>query len=80
MSAWPTYHGCAGRGSTDTLSVDVSFGDRRLRLRAGCGTAAEYRAWIVPSRAGRYAFHISGRLKGEAIDITSACSERRFSV
>jgi hypothetical protein len=34
----------------------------------------------VPSRAGRYAFHISGRLKGEAIDITSACSERRFSV
>jgi hypothetical protein len=65
---------------TDTLSVDVSFGDRRLRLpllpverQPGM-----YRAWIVPSRAGRYAFHISGRLKGEAIDITSACSEKTF--
>jgi hypothetical protein len=37
-----------------------------------------YRAWIVPSRAGSYAFHISGRLKGEDIDITSACSEKTF--
>jgi hypothetical protein len=65
---------------TDTLNVEVSFGDRRLRLpllpverQPGM-----YRAWIVPSRAGRYAFHISGRLKGEAIAITSACSEKTF--
>jgi hypothetical protein len=74
-----------GRGApvadpTNTLSVDVSFGDRRLRLpllpverQPGM-----YRAWILPSRAGRYAFHISGRLKGEAIDIMSACSEKTF--
>ena len=67
-------------GPTDTLNVEVVFGDRRLRLpllpverRQGM-----YRAWIVPSRAGSYAFHISGRLKGEAIDITSACSEKTF--
>ena len=65
---------------TNTLSVEVSFGDRRLRLpllpvdrRPGM-----FRAWIVPSRAGSYAFHITGRLKGEAIDITSACSEKTF--
>lgn len=65
---------------TNTLNVEVLFGDRRLRLplmpverRPGM-----HRAWIVPSRAGRYAFHISGRLKGEAIDITSACSEKTF--
>jgi hypothetical protein len=65
---------------TNTLKVEVSFGERRLRLpllpverQPGM-----YRAWIVPSRAGSYAFHISGRLKGEAIDITSACSEKTF--
>jgi hypothetical protein len=65
---------------TNILNVEVSFGDRRLRLpllpverQPGM-----YRAWIVPSRAGSYAFHISGRLKGEDIDITSACSEKTF--
>ena len=65
---------------TNTLNVEVSFGERRLRLpllpverHPGM-----YRAWIVPSRAGSYAFHISGRLKGEDIDITSACSEKTF--
>jgi hypothetical protein len=67
-------------GPMNTLNVEVTFGDRRLRLpllpverQPGM-----YRAWIVPSRAGSYAFHISGRLKGEAIDITSACSEQTF--
>src|SRR5262249_45445807 len=65
-------------GPTNTLNVEVSFGDRRLRLpllpverQPGM-----YRAWIVPSRAGSYAFHISGRLKGQAIDITSAWSRK----
>jgi len=65
---------------TNALNVEVSFGERRLRLpllpverHPGM-----YRAWIVPSRAGSYAFHISGRLKGEHIDITSACSEKTF--
>ncbi len=67
-------------GPMNTLNVEVSFGDRRLRLpllpverQPGM-----YRAWIVPSRAGSYAFHISGRLNGESIDITSACSEKTF--
>jgi hypothetical protein len=63
-----------------TLSVEVSFGERHLRLPL---TAVDrqpglYRAWIVPSRAGSYAFHISGRVKGETIDITSACAEKTF--
>lgn len=72
--------GAPAADPTDTLSVEVLFGDRRLRLpllpverQPGM-----YRAWIVPSRAGSYGFHISGRLKGETIDITSACSEKTF--
>src|SRR5262245_38193503 len=67
-------------GPMNTLNVEVTFGDRRLRLpllpverQPGM-----YRAWIVPSRAGSYAFHISGRLKGEAIGINSAWWEEMF--
>jgi len=72
--------GAPAADPTNALNVEVTFGDRRLRLpllpverQPGM-----YRAWIVPSRAGSYAFHISGRLKGEAVDITSACSENTF--
>jgi hypothetical protein len=65
---------------TNTLNVEVSFGDRRLRLPLlpVDRQPGMYRAWIVPSRAGSYAFHISGRLKGESIEVTSACSEKTF--
>jgi len=72
--------GAPAADPTNTLSVELLFGDRRLRLpllpverQPGM-----YRAWIVPSRAGSYGFHISGRLNGETIDITSACSENTF--
>jgi len=73
-------NGAAVADPMNKLNVEVSFGDRRLRLPM---TPVErhpgmYRAWIVPSRAGSYAFHISGRLKGEAVAITSACSEKTF--
>jgi hypothetical protein len=72
--------GAAVADPTNKLSVDVSFGDRRLRLPLMPveRQPGMYRAWIVPSRAGSYAFYISGRLKGEAIAITSACSEKTF--
>jgi len=72
--------GAAVADPTNTLNVEVLFGERRLSLPLLPveRQPGRYRAWIVPSRAGRYAFHISGRLKGEAIDITSACSEKTF--
>jgi len=63
------------------LSVEVSFGERRLKLPLLPveRQPGHFHAWIVPSRAGSYAFHITGREKGEAIDITAACSEKTFS-
>lgn len=73
----------AGSPVADTvtvLSVDVSFGERHvmLPLLPVERQPGHFRTWIVPTRAGSYAFHITGRLKGEAIDITSGCSEKTF--
>jgi hypothetical protein len=73
-------NGAAVADPTNKLNVEVSFGDRRLRLPLMPveRQPGMYRAWMVPSRAGSYGFHIIGQLKGEAIDITSACSEKTF--
>jgi hypothetical protein len=65
---------------TGVLSVEVSFGDRRtmLPLLPVEHQPGRFRAWFVPSRVGSYVFHITGRQRGEAIDITAACSEKTF--
>jgi hypothetical protein len=63
-----------------SLVVEVSFGDQRitLPLEPIAGTPHELRARIVPTRAGSYTFHVTGKVKGQAVDVTSACSERTF--
>jgi hypothetical protein len=62
------------------LSVEVTFGDRRVSLPLlPTGQPGRFRAWILPTRAGSYAFRIAGSFKSESIDITSVCSEKTFS-
>jgi hypothetical protein len=63
-----------------SLSAEVSFGTERvvLPLQPAWGRRNEYRASIIPTRAGTYTFHITGRVKNVPIDITSACSEKTF--
>src|SRR5262249_5377596 len=48
-----------GEGS---LSVEVLFGEERmpLPLRPAFGRPGKFRAWLVPTRPGIYAFHITG--------------------
>ena len=61
------------------MTVEVAFGDRRVSLPlVPAERPGSFRAWIVPTRAGAYAFHISGAVKSESIDITSACSDKTF--
>jgi len=62
------------------LSVEVSFGERRvtLPLLPADRQPGRFRAGIVPTRAGTYAFHVTGSFKTDSIDITSACSEKTF--
>jgi hypothetical protein len=33
----------------------------------------------MPTRAGAYTFHFSGTIKGEAIDVSSTCSDKTFA-
>ena len=62
------------------LSVQVSFGDQRveLPLLPSGDRPGLYLAWLVPTRAGTYTFHIAGKVKGHSIATTSTCSSRTF--
>ena len=64
-----------------SLSVEVIYGDQRLTLplRPVRQPPGKFRAWLVPTRAGAYTFHISGTIKGEAIDVSSTCSDTTFA-
>jgi hypothetical protein len=69
----------------DTLKVDVASGGRSVtqdlvpNFEPGeFGEVGDYRAWIVPTRPGTYAFHFTGTIKGTAVDETFTCSEQTF--
>lgn len=63
------------------LSVDVAFGNEHvgLPLRPVRAQPGKYRAVLLPTRAGTYAFHIMGTVKDQAIDVTSTCSDTTFA-
>ena len=62
------------------LSVDVTFGEERitLPLRPVAGRPGGFRAWLVPTRPGTYTFRITGKMKAQAIDVSSTCSDETF--
>jgi hypothetical protein len=70
----------------DTLAVEVSFGDETMELPiepffavGEFGEPGDYRAWFIPTRAGRYAFHFSGTIDGEEVDQTFTSGPTTFS-
>ena len=67
-------------GDTGQLSVQVTFGDQSvvLPLLPSGDRPGLYRAWLVPTRAGTYTFHITGKVKGQSIATTSTCSSKTF--
>jgi hypothetical protein len=48
-------------GQQKALSLEPAFGD-------DWGTPGDYRAWFIPSAAGRYKFHLRGTVKGQKVD------------
>ena len=68
----------------DTLDVEVAFGDTTTPLTLepffgeGEGTAGDYRAWLIPTNAGRYTFHLSGTVDGEDVDETFTSGPNTF--
>jgi hypothetical protein len=63
-----------------SLSVELTFGDEHvvLPLHANPEQRNLFRASIVPTRAGTYAFHVTGKVKDQAIDVRSTCSPQTF--
>ena len=63
------------------LSVEVIYGEQRvtLPLRAVLTTPGKFQAWLIPTRAGTYTFHVSGTIQGVALDVSSTCSEATFA-
>ena len=69
----------------DTLSVAVGFGDQSKDLSVEpffeigeFGTPGDYRAWFIPTRAGRYVFHFTGTIHGTKIDETFTSGPKTF--
>ena len=63
-----------------SLAVEVGFGTERitLPLEPVAGRPHEFHAWLVPTRAGTYTFHVTGKVNDQAIDVTSTCSDSTF--
>jgi hypothetical protein len=61
----------------DTLDVEVAYGEQTMALELEpnfavgvFGDPGDYRAWFIPTRAGRYSFHLVGTIDGEEVDET----------
>jgi hypothetical protein len=63
-----------------TMTAQVSFGDARVELPLyPTRTPGDFRAPLVPTRAGTYRFHIIGMIRGMAVDADYGCSDATFS-
>ena len=61
------------------LRVEVSFGDQRVELPlVPQEEPGQFRASIIPTRPGRYALRIIGKVRGRAIDVGATCSDKTF--
>jgi len=62
-----------------SLEVEVSFGGAVTALPLVPADApGEFRAVLIPTRAGTYGFHVTGRVSGRRTDAESTCSGRTF--
>ncbi|MGB2717971.1 MAG: hypothetical protein WBC51_27540 [Vicinamibacterales bacterium] len=62
-----------------SLAVEIAFGDQRITLPLRPSRPpGRFVAWLVPNRPGTYTFRITGKVKNQAIDTTSTCSDATF--
>lgn len=67
------------------VKVEVAFGDQKVTLDlepafavGRFGTPGDYRAPLLPTRAGKYTFTFSGAHDGQKIEGTFECGEQTF--
>ena len=71
---------------TDELKVSVGYAGQTTDLAfepdfevGGDGVQGDYRAYFVPSQAGQYTFHLTGKLDGTPFDVTVKSGPTTFS-
>jgi hypothetical protein len=68
-----------------TVEVEIIFGDASTTLEMEpdflpgvFGEEGDYRAWVVPTRAGEYSYRFTGSINGTDIEETFTCGEETF--
>jgi hypothetical protein len=71
---------------TDQLKVTVTYQGQSTDLAfepnfepGGDGIQGDYRAWFMPTQAGKYTFHLTGTLDGTTFNVTVASGPTTFS-
>lgn len=74
-------HGAPVIDPAGSLTAEVAFGDDwiTLPLVASRARPGRFSAPLLPTRSGTYTFHITGRLKGQTVEMTSTCSDMTFA-
>jgi len=64
--------GAAVNDPEAVLAVEVSFGEARITVPLRrTREPRPFKGWLLPNRPGTYAFHITGRVRQQAVDVTS---------
>ena len=68
-------------GLESTLQVEIIYGDQKktLTLEPRWKAPGAYNAWVIPTAAGDYTFHIFGTINGDQVDENFTSSPEGFS-
>jgi hypothetical protein len=68
-------------GLADSLKVEIMFGasKKELQIKPQFGREGAYTAYVLPTEAGDYTWHIWGDIKGTPVDISMTSSPETFS-
>ncbi len=67
-------------GLADTLKAEIIFGSskRELEIKPQWGRDGAYTAYVLPTEAGDYTWHIWGDIKGTPVDVSMTSSPTTF--
>jgi hypothetical protein len=61
------------------LDVEVTFGKALVSMPLfPAGARGKLRAAIIPTRPGTYAFHVTGSLRSQSVDVSARCGGSTF--
>jgi hypothetical protein len=68
-------------GLADSLKVEIIFGSskKELAIKPQWGRDGAYTAYLLPTQAGDYTWHIWGDIKGTPVDVSMTSSPETFS-